>query len=284
MTLHPHRTFRIVIIVVFLTADENRYGVLFTEPHSVQLADIDGDGLKDIITGKTFWSHHRQSPLWDAGAVVYWFGLQRTAAGVDWVPHRADGNAGIGRQIVVSDINRDKIPDIIVGGMQGCNVLMQSRHSVSDEAWRAAQPKPRRELRSGIEPEQAAEYMTVPEGFQVKLAAGEPDVHQPVAMSIDARGRVSKSAASHSPKAPSSFRLKSSAPTPRRTNRTWSAWTTCGSNGSVPEHLQLFAMGVASFPQPSRVIDCRLNPPPTEVALSITAPLMRQLAGRQRAS
>jgi hypothetical protein len=45
----------------------SRYGLVFSEPHSVNLADIDGDGLKDIITGKTFYSHHKQSPLWDAG-------------------------------------------------------------------------------------------------------------------------------------------------------------------------------------------------------------------------
>ena len=51
----------------------NKYGVLFSELHSVALADIDGDGLKDIVTGKTYWSHHEQSPMWDAGAVVYWF-------------------------------------------------------------------------------------------------------------------------------------------------------------------------------------------------------------------
>jgi putative membrane-bound dehydrogenase-like protein len=177
-------------LIVGQQPDENRYGVLFTELHSVQLADIDGDGLKDIITGKTFWSHHRQSPLWDAGAVVYWFRLERTAAGIDWVPHLVDGEAGIGRQIVVSDVNQDDIPDIVVGGMKGCSVLTQSRAKVSRQAWRAAQPKPLRELKSGLEPEEAAEYMTVPAGFQVQLAAGEPDVHQPVAMTIDARGRV----------------------------------------------------------------------------------------------
>jgi hypothetical protein len=53
--------------------NQSRYGILFTEPHSVALADMDGDGLKDIVTGRTFYSHHKQSPLWDAGAVVYWF-------------------------------------------------------------------------------------------------------------------------------------------------------------------------------------------------------------------
>ena len=39
---------------------ENPYGVFVSEPHSVVLADVDGDGLKDILTGKTYWSHHRQ--------------------------------------------------------------------------------------------------------------------------------------------------------------------------------------------------------------------------------
>ena len=47
--------------------EDNPYGVLFTEPHAVELHDMDGDGLKDIVTGKTYWSHHRQSPMWDAG-------------------------------------------------------------------------------------------------------------------------------------------------------------------------------------------------------------------------
>ncbi len=56
---------------------QNRYGIVFSEPHSVSLVDIDGDGLKDIVTGKTYWSHHRKSPMWDADPVVYWFQLER---------------------------------------------------------------------------------------------------------------------------------------------------------------------------------------------------------------
>ncbi|WP_419580925.1 PVC-type heme-binding CxxCH protein [Stieleria magnilauensis] len=121
---------------------ENKYGVLFSEPHSVELADLDGDGLKDIVTGKTYWSHHKQSPMWDAGAVVYWFRLVRGKDGVDWVPYQADGEAGIGRQIVVNDLDDDGNPDIIVGGMKGAHVLSHSRQSVSEADWMAAQPQP----------------------------------------------------------------------------------------------------------------------------------------------
>lgn len=43
---------------------------------------------------------------------------------------------------------------------------------------------------AGLPPEKAAAAMTVPPGFEVKLFAGEPDLHQPVAMCTDDRGRL----------------------------------------------------------------------------------------------
>ena len=121
--------------------EQNRYGVVFSEPHSVNLVDIDGDGLKDIITGKTYYSHHKQSPMWDAGAVVYWFKLARGDKGVNWTPYEADGEAGIGRQLIVTDLDGDKLPDIVVGGMKGAHVLRHRKQTVDEAAWREAQPK-----------------------------------------------------------------------------------------------------------------------------------------------
>jgi putative membrane-bound dehydrogenase-like protein len=41
-----------------------------------------------------------------------------------------------------------------------------------------------------LPPEEAARTMVVPEGFQVSLFAGEPEVTQPIAFSIDDRGRL----------------------------------------------------------------------------------------------
>lgn len=43
---------------------------------------------------------------------------------------------------------------------------------------------------AGLSPQEAAAAMTVPEGFQVTLFAGEPDVQQPIAQAIDDRGRL----------------------------------------------------------------------------------------------
>lgn len=122
-------------------AAENRYGLVFSELHSVALADIDGDGLQDIVTGKTYYSHHKGSPMWDAGAVIYWFRLVRGPDGVDWVPYRIDDVAGVGRQISVVDLNKDNLPDIVVGGMVGGHVLLHRRTEVDKATWDAAQPK-----------------------------------------------------------------------------------------------------------------------------------------------
>lgn len=121
---------------------KNKYGVVFSEPHSLALADVNGDGLKDIVTGKTYYSHHKQSPMWDAGAVVYWFQLVRNADGVDWVPHLAGSTSGIGRQVFAKDINNDGLLDFTVGGMLGTHVLIQSRKQVGEQQWLDAQPKP----------------------------------------------------------------------------------------------------------------------------------------------
>ena len=121
-------------------AQDNPYGLVFSELHSVNLADIDGDGLKDIITGKTYYSHHKGSPMWDAGAVVYWFKLVRGPNGVDWVPFKAADEAGVGRQIGLFDLNQDGLLDITVGGMKGAHALIHQRSKVTETAWLAAQP------------------------------------------------------------------------------------------------------------------------------------------------
>src|SRR5881392_3460029 len=43
---------------------------------------------------------------------------------------------------------------------------------------------------AGLPPREAVRAMTVPPGFRVSLIAGEPDVHQPVALATDDRGRL----------------------------------------------------------------------------------------------
>jgi len=184
----------------------NPYGVNFAQLHAIDLADIDGDGLKDIVTGKRYWAHGPKGDAEpDAPPVLYWFRtvLSNDANGkptVGFVPHQIDDASGVGVEVKALDINADDALDIVVGNKKGTFVSTQSRRTVSELEWKRAQPMrldqaarsttdglPQNE---GLEPEDAAKAITVPDGFKVQLAAGEPLVHQPVAFSIDHRGRL----------------------------------------------------------------------------------------------
>ena len=121
-------------------ASENRYGVVFSQLHAVELLDMDGDGLKDIVTGKCFWAH---GPTGDpdpgAPAVLYWFQLVRGSDGrVDWIPHLIDSDSGVGRQIGIADVNGDGRPDLIIGNKKGTFVFLHETRRVSEAEWAKA--------------------------------------------------------------------------------------------------------------------------------------------------
>ena len=123
---------------------ENKYGVAFSQPHAMDLVDMNGDGLKDLVTGKRFWAHGpKGDPEPNAPAVLYWFELVRHAdKSVDWVPHLIDDNSGVGTQVLVVDVNGDKLPDIVVGNKKGTFVHLHQAKKVSKAEWEKAQPQP----------------------------------------------------------------------------------------------------------------------------------------------
>ena len=125
--------------------EENEFGVVFSQLHALSLADMDRDGVPDIVTGKRFWAHNEH----DAGsldpAVLYWFRTVRDGGKVRFVPYKVDGNSGVGTQVVAGDINGDKLLDIVVGNKKGTFAFLHRAASVSKEKWDAAQPVPLKE-------------------------------------------------------------------------------------------------------------------------------------------
>jgi hypothetical protein len=101
---------------------------LFSESHAMHCVDINGDGLKDLVTGKRWWSHGRNEPGADKPAVLYWFEAKRGSDGMTrFIPHQIDDDSGIGTQFVVDDFNGDKLPDVVVANKKGVFVFEQVR-------------------------------------------------------------------------------------------------------------------------------------------------------------
>jgi len=124
-------------------ASENKYGIHFSQMHSIDLVDMDGDGIKDLVTGKRFWAHGSQGDVEpNAPAVLYWFKVVRGAdKSVDFIPYLIDSDSGVGTQVAAIDVNGDGLPDVVVGNKKGTFVFLQEARKVGRAEWEKAQPK-----------------------------------------------------------------------------------------------------------------------------------------------
>jgi hypothetical protein len=101
----------------------------FSQTHALHYEDVNGDGTKDLITGKRFWAHGPKGDADPAGeVVVVWYEITKTKGQAPkFTKHKiAEGlDTGIGTQFQVIDFNGDKRLDIVLSNKKGTNLLLQ---------------------------------------------------------------------------------------------------------------------------------------------------------------
>lgn len=117
----------------FVGTPEEDYPQHFSQPHALEVVDMDGDGVADVITGKTYLAHPEglDDPDLRGDPVNFVFKVKRNApsdAGpVTFEPHPIDtsnAKVGVGRQIAVGHIDTDGIMDICIASKLGVYVFL----------------------------------------------------------------------------------------------------------------------------------------------------------------
>jgi hypothetical protein len=99
-----------------------------SQTHAMCLADIDGDGDQDFLTGKRYYAHNGNDPGAEEPAVLYWYEYQKAEGGPKWTPHLIDRDSGMGTQFQVIDVNGDGLLDIVTSNKKGVHYFEQVRN------------------------------------------------------------------------------------------------------------------------------------------------------------
>lgn len=100
----------------------------WTQAHSITLADMDGDGDLDFVTGKRFMAHNGRDPDAFGPLGVYWYELRRSPE-PKFLKHAISYNKGVGAalNIPVVDLDADGDLDIVVTGKFGGPLWFENR-------------------------------------------------------------------------------------------------------------------------------------------------------------
>jgi hypothetical protein len=98
-----------------------------SQTHALCLADVNGDGLSDFVTGKRWWAHAAGDPGVDEPALFAWYELSRENGKAKWTRHQFDHDSGPGTQFQLADVNGDGLVDVVTANKKGVHYFEQVR-------------------------------------------------------------------------------------------------------------------------------------------------------------
>jgi hypothetical protein len=88
--------------------------------HSLAVADMNGDGLLDVLAGKRYYAHPSSNadPGTDEPPLLQWFELSRDG-GVTFTPHTIHADSGAGCNFAALDVTGEGKPDVFTSNKRG---------------------------------------------------------------------------------------------------------------------------------------------------------------------
>ena len=109
-----------------LQFDQQLIDKSFSQAHGFALADLDGDGTKELITGKRVRAHNGGDPGSSEPPIMRYYVWNAKTKAFDGYTIN-EGHVGAGLQIRTADIDADGDIDIVVAGKDGTQLLLNQR-------------------------------------------------------------------------------------------------------------------------------------------------------------
>ena len=104
--------------------DKREIDKSFSQPHALALADLDGDGRDELISGKRYFAHNGGDPGGKDMPEVNSYKLVGDKFVKSTIEH---GHVGVGLQIATGDLNGDGRIDLAVAGKSGTFILFNTQ-------------------------------------------------------------------------------------------------------------------------------------------------------------